>query len=485
MSKPNQPTLLFPNGGEDILTRIVDIEWAEPSPVSTDGLPVWYEVYYAEYFDSLDEPDWKKIAVVPESNSRFQWKIGNELRSSQVKVGVLAINIRGERSSMSRSADFVKINRAPPVAPAVLSPIPNARYGSKVEIVFDDSAVLNSFGQRAKYYVFFSSRKVEIPFTPIAQGIPIGTGPLIWNTSELPPSDDYVITCYLADDDGNKSAEVNVADISIISEGFFLIDTKPPSGFVQINEGDEFTRARDVSVRLFSFDETTGIHSMRFLEGEGDTTTDGSPESFVNVKYYEITEEDGVKTIKVLFQDYGGNRTSDISKTFRIAFELNNQDISDMLLEETLTSTTIWVAVSGSEPSLYKIEDGQGSSFVARVNEPINALGLLSGVIYISVDTPDDTALIYRNSGVGAEEIIRLTDEGTEVQSMETYNEALYLGTINGSLYRYDEAAVSLVTTFSGPVSRMYSDGALLYIMLSNAENLIVYDGSTFTEIEL
>jgi len=481
MSKPNQPTLLFPNGGEDILTRIVDVQWTEPGSVSTDGLPVWYEIYYAEYYDALDEPDWKKIAVIPSGNNKFQWKIGNSLRSNQVRVGVLSINIRGERSAMSRSADFVTINRAPPIAPAVLSPIPNTRYGSSIEIAFDDNAVLNSFGQRSKYYVFFSSIQAEIPFTPISQGVVIGSGPIIWDTSGLPPATDYVVTVYLADDDGNKSPEVNVENLSIINEGYFLIDTKPPSGFVQINEGDEFTRSRDVSVRLFSFDETTGIHSMQFLEGE----LGGSPEAFANVKYYEITETDGVKTIKVLFQDYGANRTSEIDKVFRTAFEISNKEIADMIYEETATANTIWIAVNGDDPSLYKIEDGQGSSFASRVNEQINTIGILSGTVYISVDTPDDTALIYRNTGVGAEEAIRLTTAGTEVLSMETYNDVLYMGTINGSLYRYDESAVSLVTDFDSPVSRLYSDGSLLYIMLSNADNLIIYDGSGFTEIDL
>jgi len=486
MSKPNQPTLLFPNGGEDILTRIVDIEWSEPSPASTDGLPVWYEVYFSEFYDSLDEPDWKKIATLPIGNRKFSWKVGNTLRSNQIKVAVSSVNIAGERSPLSISADTFTIKRAMPIAPAVLNPIPNARYGSRIEVVFDDNTVLNSFGQRAKYYVFFSSRKAEIPFTPIAQSVPVGAGPLVWDTSSLPPSDDYILTAYLADDDGNKSPEVNVSNLSIINEGYFLVDTKPPSGYVQINDGDEFTRARDASVKLFAFDETTGIHAMRFLEGEGDGSFEGPPESYVNIKYYQMTEEDGTKTIKVLFQDFGANRTSEIQKNFRVNFDISNGDIADMILEQTSTTeSTIWIGYNGDEPALYKIEDGAGSSFITRINEPITSLGFLTGVVYIAVDTSDDTALVYRNTGVGAEAVIQLDTEGSEVLTMDTYNDMLYMGTLNGSLYRYDESAVNLVTTFDKPVERLYSDGALLYILLRNEPTMTVYDGSSFTEVNL
>tara|TARA_B100000614_G_scaffold262909_1_gene300834 strand:+ start:328119 stop:329555 length:1437 start_codon:yes stop_codon:yes gene_type:complete len=478
MARPNRPSLVFPNGGEEILTRVVEVTWEEPSPVSNDGTPVFYEIYYCDNYDNFDEPDWQMIAMVPSGNRTYAWEIGNYLRSEKVRVAINSVNARGERSDLSISAEDIFIKRALPPTPAVLSPVPNGRYGRSVQIVLDDSAVRNTFGQRAKYYIFFSSDKAGIPLSPVAQKIPIGTGPIVWDTSLLKPSDDYILTVYLADDDGNKSSEVNVRNIKIFNEGFFLIDTKPPSGFVQINDGEEFTRERDVSVKLFAFDETTGAHSMQFQEGE----EAGPAEAIANLKYVTLSEEDGVKTLKVLFQDFGANRTSEIQKKFRILFDIDNQDIGDIIYQTA--SNTVWLGYNGPEPALYK-SDSQGISFAARVNEPINSLSVLNGVVYIAVDTPDDTALVYRFTGVGVEQVIGLTEMETEILSMGTYKGNMYLGSMNGDLYLYDETAISLLTQFSNPIDRIYSDGSLLYILLRNNSSIHIYDGTQFVEVEL
>lgn len=483
MSKPNRPTLIFPNGGESILTRAIEISWLEPRPLSTDNLPVWYEVFYSEDYDGLDEPDWKQIASVPAGTTKFQWKIGNYIKSQYIRVAVCAVNTRGERSLMSVSADSFEIKREFPLTPSVLSPVPQTRYGNSVDIVFDDIAITNTFGQRAKYYVFFSSEKARIPFSPIAQKVPVGTGPLIWDTSLLPPSDDYIITVYLADDSGNKSDEVNIRDIEIVNEGMFLIDTQPPSGYVDINNGAEFTRRADVTVRLFAYDRVTGPHSMEFVEGDHVS----SPESYVNLKYYRFVNEqdgtlsDGQKTLKVLFQDFGANRTSELHKIFRTTFQLNNDDIADVVLE--LNTGTLWVGINGTQPALYKID--ATSNFQTNVPESINALGILNSTAYISVTTDDHTALVYRWNGEMLVTIIGLSDTDSEVLSLETYRQSLYAGSLSGALYRYNEIAVDLIHTFDAPVAHMFSDGSLLYILLRNKPSIFIYDGSSFTEVLL
>jgi hypothetical protein len=481
MTKPNRPTLVFPNGGEDILTRAIEVSWLEPRPLSLDNLAVWYELYYAEDYDSLDEPDWKQIASLPEGTTKFEWKVGNYIRSERVRVGVCSINTRGERSEMSVSADDVRIRREFPVTPAVLSPVPQARYGNSVEILFDDAAIKNTFGQRAKYYIFFSSQKADIPFTPVAQKVPVGSGPLIWDTSLLKPSDDYILTVYLADDDGNKSAEVNIRDLQIVNEGFFLIDTKPPSGFIRINNGDEFTRDPDVTVRLFVYDETTGAHSMIFKEGDVGST----PESVVNLKFYQFIPDtdgnpvDGLKTLRVLFQDYGANRTSELHKSFRTVFERQNEDIADILLQKE--TGTLWIAKNGSIPTIYKIDET--SNFQVTVPEQINSLGILNQTLYISVNTDTDTALVYRYNGESLNATISLSEANSEIISIATYKSVMYMGSLSGILYSYDQVSVDSVHTFDSPIQYLYSDGSLLYIVLRNSSKMFVYDGNAFTEV--
>lgn len=493
MARPNRPTLLFPNGSENIIGRVIKIEWEEPSVLSNDLTQVWYEVFYSEFYDTFDEPDWKKIAVLPSGNNNYNWKIGNTIKSNKCKVAIRSVNVRGERSDYSVSADLFSVRRESPPAPAIVSPFPDSRHGSSVEIIFDDSAILNNFGQKARYYIYFQSNKANIPYTPIAQGIPPGTGPIIWDTSTLPPSDDYVITTYLADDDGNKSQETNIKNVSIFNEGFFLIDTKPPTGFVQINNADQFTREQDVTIKLFAFDETTGVHSMRVIERtdliNGSEITTGEDlerpaDSFAEIKYYTLEESDGIKVIKVLFQDFGANRTSEIQAPFRVGFERDNSKISDVIKQKTATGDVVWIAVNESEPALYKL-DNSGASIVMRTPEEINAIAILTETVYAAVTTEDSRALIYRNSGLGAAVAIELETPGTEVLSMENYNNNLYFGTIDGELYRYDESSVNLVGSFDSSIVNLYSDDALLYIVLRNKTNITVYDNASFTEVNI
>ena len=64
MSSPSQPTLIYPNGNEIISAKYIIIEWKESIPVS-DGSVSWYEIYYTDNYDYLEEPDWKMIAIVP------------------------------------------------------------------------------------------------------------------------------------------------------------------------------------------------------------------------------------------------------------------------------------------------------------------------------------------------------------------------------------------------------------------------------------
>ncbi len=473
----NRPTLVYPNGGEDILTREIEISWKEPQPPSTDQLDIWYEVFFTENYDYFSEPDWKMIASVPFGIKKYLWKVGNSIKSKNVRVGVRAVNSRGERSDMSISSASFSIRKSLPVTPSVLSPVSGQRYGSSVKFVFDDSAIINSFSQRAKYFIYFSSAKAEVPFTSIAQNVPVGTGNLIWDTSMLPQSDDYIITVYLVDDDGNKSQEINIRDVSIVHEGLFLIDTKPPSGYIQINNSDQYTKDRNVSVRLYAFDETTGVHSMQFFEN---SDIEGPPDSFSNVKFWKLTEEDGEKIIEAIFQDYGANRTSENKKSFRLLFDNNSDVIADMVVQND-SKQTVWVGMNGAKSSIYKYNPN--GSFITNVEKKIISLAMLGSVLYIGVETSDSTALIYRWTGFVVEEAIKLSEAESEVVSMYAFKNKLFFGSQNGRLYSYDENSAILIRQFSYPISKIYSDNSLLYVMLRNSKSVFVYDGLNFTEV--
>ena len=476
MSKPNKPTLIFPNGNENILGRVIEISWQEPVPISTDGSQVWYEIYFTDYFRDQDRPDWMHIGSVPSSENRFRWKVGNSFFTDKARFGVLAVNASGERSDLSISANDVSIRRKQALAPSILSPTPGGRYGDRVEIILDNSALKNTVGQKAKYYIFFSSRKLNIPLSPIAQKIPVDTGPIIWNTSLIEPSDDYVVTIYLADDTGNKSPEVNINNIEIVNEGFFLIDTKPPSGFLEINNGADFTKKREVAVRIFAFDETTGAHAMRLKE-EG--LEFGPPESVEELKFHQLTPEDGSKTLQASFQDYGGNRTSQIEKKFRTIFSNQNQDIADISYDSS--DNSLWIGLNGSEAGLFNYKNTV--RLATSVDRDILALSVFGNNVYLSFDNSDENALIYRFTGSRLQEAINLKEPQTKIISMSVYRNNLYLGSIGGDLYQYNESSINLIKTFESSIQDLYADNSLLFISLKNSNNFHVFDGEDFTEI--
>lgn len=483
----NKPTLIYPNGGETILTRSIEISWKEPSIASVNGIAAWYEILYNSNYDFSNEEDWIVVASgLPIGVNKFIWNIGNEFSTDNMRIAVRTINIRGQKSDMSISAESFKVRRSSLPMPSLLAPVPNSRYGNSIDIVFDDSTVLNQYGQKSRYYIYCRSVKANIPLTTIAQNIPIGTGPIKWDTSMLSPSDDYEIIAYLADDNGNKSPEVTISNITIYNEGFFLIDTKPPSGYLQINNGKEFTRYRDVSVRLFSYDECTGIHSMRFFEtNNAGTDVGGPPESYTNLKYYKISENDGVKTLKVVFQDFGANRTTEIVKSFRVLFNNDNVDIADMVLHKDVNGdTSIWVAVNGDAPSIYKFNPN--GSIVANVNEEIKSLAVYNNSLFISVKTVDDSALVYKYVGLNElSQTISLDEYNSLVNSMQEYKDNLYLGGNNGILYKYDGTTVNSIKTFDYSIKHIYSDSSLMYILFKNSKNIVIFDGTTFKEVEV
>ena len=474
----SRPTLLYPNGGDNILAREIEISWLENFPASADGLRASFEVFFCENYDYLTEPDWKMIAVVPSGIGKFNWRIGNTLKSKNVRCGVRAVNSRGERSAMSISATSFAIQKSIPNTPVVLSPLPNSRYGNSISFVFDDSGIINTFSQRAKYSAYISSAKASVPFTPIFQNIPVGTGPLMWDTTSMPAADDYLITVFLADDDSNKSQEVNITDVQILHDNFFVIDTQPPTGFVQINNANQYTKSTDVSVKLFAFDETTGIHSMQFVESAAQEIL-GSPDYYTNMKFWTLSDKDGEKLLKVKLQDYGGNRASESTKLFRILFDLNNADIADMILQST--TDVVWMAVNGNAPGIYKFTPQ--SSLVANLSEEVNSLCFYDNVLYISIKTSDNTALMQRWTGFVIEEVFALTVMDSEIITMAEYKGKLYCGSKNGNLSVYDKTSVTNIRNLSGSINKLYSDGNLLYIVTSGSKNVQIFDGNQYTEV--
>jgi hypothetical protein len=220
---------------------------------------------------------------------------------------------------------------------------------------------------------------------------------------------------------------------------------------------------------------------MQVIESKGNSGEEilGTAESFANLKYWTLTDDDGIKTLKVKFQDYGGNRTSNDTSSFRILFEANDEDIVDVIRQKS--NNAVWLAKNGNQPSIYALNPN--TSFISFVNEKINCIAIYADILYISVETSDHTALVYRWTGFVLEEAFSMDSVDSEIISMHEFNNKLYLSCKNGSFYSYNESSLSLIKIFDSQLVKVYSDDSLLYLIPRNSRKIFVYDGSKFSEI--
>jgi parallel beta-helix repeat protein len=91
------------------------------------------------------------------------------------------------------------------------------------------------------------------------------------------------------------------------------LDKTPPSGYVVINEGNEYTTSPSVSLTLTANDKTSGIHQVRF---SNDGVWDTEPwEDFSATKTWTLITGDGTKTVYYQVRDVAGLLSSTYSDT--------------------------------------------------------------------------------------------------------------------------------------------------------------------------
>jgi hypothetical protein len=467
MSIPDAPTLLYPRGGETILTPEVTVRWELPS--SSD--PTWTEVFYAEYFDTRKEPDWKRIAVLPSPLSEFVWR-PRGVRSESVRFAVRTTNGSGEKSVYSVSGSNVSIQRRRLATPDVVSPRPGHRYDKYISIQTEDSAILNTISQRTCYHFYYSSQEANIPPTLIAE-LPVGSDPFVWNTVGLPPAKDYLFEVLLADDDGNASTRLFIP-IEIAHEGYFVVDTQPPESAIVVNSNATFTNSKNVSVQIVSYDETTAVHSMRLFEGN----TASPPDSISNTRSFQLSDGDGVKSVELLLQDFGGNRNDQVvQRLFQVLVELDNTIIADIALDGV--SGALWAVTSGSGKYLYQIVEFP-SRKTTFTDDP-TAVAVYQQQPYVATAAANRGTLVKYTDV--QEVIYTFTSTASVINTMEVHDNILYLGLENGDIYAYDGVSMTLVQQMSNPIRGFVQDFNLLYVVLKNDLQVYFFNGSAFIAV--
>lgn len=482
MSQPNFPTLLYPNGGEIIIANEINIRWKSPSPFNADGRTVAYELYYTDQYDHLKEPDWKQIAVVSKSLSQYVWRFGNAIRSSRCRVAVRSRNGRGERSIFSLSANNFSIHRKKIDPPTVIAPISGERFDKTVSIVTNDVGIIGNHSERSFYQFYYSSASANVPLTLIAQNVAVGSGEVIWETISLPPAKDYIIQLFLADDDGNASESIFIRNIEIAHEGFFIVDTKAPEASIVINskansgstQNATFTKNRDVSIQVVSFDESTAVHTMQFIDGDNSST----PEPSADVANFTLSSGDDIKRVELFLQDFGGNRNDQqTQRLFETFIELEgNAEVVDIAIDRT--TSTAWVITSTPYNYLYKIK--QFPSLITAFEDEPTAIAVFSSFVFVGVKTAENTGTIMRYDGFETTVIKTFLEADSIITSMTTHAKRLYIGFENGMVYSFDGLTFRQIPSISNPVNNLVSDGSSLYLTERNGTDVYVFNGTQF-----
>ena len=473
MSEPNFPTILYPNGGEVILGYEITIQWQIPAPLSYDSRGIVYELYYTDQYDSRKEPDWKQIATLAPTVFQYVWRFGNAIRSDKCRIGIRSRNARGERSRMAVSAGTFSIHRKKLEAPTLIAPT-SGRFDKFIDIITDDTGIVGSYSERSFYQFFYSSDSLSIPPTIVAQNVPVNNGSIRWNTVNLPPANDYVIHSYLSDDDGNQSDTVFVKNIEIAHEGFFVIDTVPPESSIVINGNNPFTKDRDVTVTIVSYDDATAVHSMQLSDG----STKGDPSPIADIASYKLSDGDAIKTVQLLLQDFGANRNNlKPQRLFETVVEVDNGvKVADIALDRS--SGTAWAITSSPSNYLYKIQSFP--SLVTVFEDEPTSVMVFGSFVYVSVKTADNLSVLMSYNGYESVAVKAFTEADSVVNAMVVHNGDMFLGLENGLVYQFDGLTFTKLNGVANPVKNLVSDGSLLYLTERSGTEVYIFNGTDF-----
>jgi hypothetical protein len=475
----NVPTLTYPNGGESVFGRTIEVTWKRPAVASKDNSPVWYELFFTDEWEVNKEPEWVQVATVPSTAEKFVWTVPVGVRGDRCRFAIAARDQRGIRTPFSTSADNFTIQERNIASPAVFSPAENGSYHQFVPIVFDHKAVNDTYSQRAFYQVYYSSEANEKDWTLVRQNVPVGSEPFFWDIRELPPGKDYALKVVLADDRGNSSIPVYVRNLKLAPLDYFLLDTTPPKGKISVEGNNEYIKGRNIVLRLDAFDETTGVKSVTLRQTFGTAITSGTEQEMANVKtWYVSGEGDGVRCIESLFKDFGGNvpQVSEAGEFFRRYIYSENDPITCFLAVQSGSLITFYTTFGGSSPRLF-----EGKSSIATLAGEASCLGYFKGFLYVATKTSSNKGVLYKLESGSLTKIYEFVSLDSVITALAVFDDKLFVGLQNGDLYSFNGSAVTYIDSFESQIQSMFSEGNVLYVLVENEGDIQVYDGATFS----
>lgn len=489
----NGPSLLYPNGGEFITSREITMEWLEPTDINSHDKLIWYEILFAESYSNNRKPEWMEIAKIPSGNTSFIWSIPEYIKGYRCRIGIRAVTNWGERSKISYSANNFSIQFKELPIPSVFEPTKNSNYFSFIPFIFDKKGIIGQCSQRAYYQIYYSSKNLNKNWTLVKGEIPVNSDPFYWDIRDIQSSDDYSFKIELIDNN-NTSEPIFINNVTINSLNYFIIDTQAPTGNIKILNNKEYTKDRDIVVKINPYDKTTAVKSFRIeqlnIHSTGNTINVGPYNDISELSTWHIKENDGLKLIQVRFKDYGDNILLDSQNEefFRPFQSLNNEEITAFLVVKTIDSYNIWTAFGGSSPQLYL-----NHNLISTLDGEATSLVFYNDILYIAIKNNSNKGVLQKYAAEIIKKVYEIDENDSIINTMEIFDDKIFMGLENGKLMTFNGSTISTVNEnniFNNSIYYVYSNDNNLFIFLDKYKNIWVMrknDSSQyfFSEIDM
>jgi len=457
--------ILSPSGGEEFFPD-------QSVLVTFDNISYPDDQFYFDFFvtlnyDGIDNTNWDFIARLPIGVREYELFFKKPIFGNNIRLATCGVSRKGIRSIKNVMARSFSFRPRLVKDPVLINPVSNKSYSNTIEILIDNSYLNYSEKSNIRFYSYFSSNFLGILNSPIAERIDSSISQIKWNIADLPNSDDYEILCYYSDDLGNRSSDVVIKNLNITNPGLCIIDTEPPQTAIKIQNDSEYISDPNVSIKLYSYDDTTGINGFVFKElrfneeNEIQEVKKSEPRNYDINNFYTVLDEDGKTYIGALVEDVAGNRT-DYSLEYNSSLTYNiNYFRSSNLNIENFNVT----ASSSDGTSAYFAVEKNGLYYLYRKTEIFTMVKELPLPCIAIKNSADDVVMSFENSNRSLEikrfsnntlfEIFKSISKNTMCNSIEFYKNSYYLGCDDGSLYRLNASSVSIVadiSTFKKPI---------------------------------
>lgn len=524
------PSLIQPQGGESYNQSYVEVLWTRSS-IDSDL------VYELQYTDNYQEEDtvWSTLNKrIAHDQMSYNWKVGKMVKSDQCRIRIRSINVKSDVvSEWSTSDGNFSINVFKLQSSVIVNPVSKGSYTNTILVILDETVVLNTFHQKVRYTLDYSSEKRSIPWTVIASNIPVGQNTIRWDVSGLYPSDDYILrlTCQNSStcqepvlSEPDQIARNYVYDIEIRPSGAFVVDTVAPQAVLK--PVSSLTKELEQSFSIFAEDNTSGIEQMQIRECNATTliklgklnTQQTTEESCITIQElmannpagdhsnligrkqnyspkapWTLTEENGLKKIEALLIDYAGNLSLETSKVFISIFDYSSEVTDFVVLVQTATGS----AEEEDEEVVY-ISTADGNIWVLDPfpklvctipNRSISKLYYNSGILYIFAFDTSSVGSVYRYQNNAAILVYEFSGNDpyytglTKINAVTMYDGYMYLGMESGQIWRDDVVTYTLLNTFSQAIKALHGDNEYLYIGFENSDTMALYNNTGFTTV--